>query len=165
MFFIYRIFKEDDENEYIGSTMNFVKRRSKHKHYCNNPNKHYNYKIYQYIRDHGGWCAWTMELIEESDNRDREIELIKLNKPSLNTVHYDCDKKAKGKEYRENNKESKKEYYENNKEYYKEYQKENYKINKERLNKKYDCECGGKYIYKNKPQHLKTKRHQDYLLQ
>jgi len=35
-------------------------------------------------------------------------------------------------------------------------------INK--LNKKFDCECGGKYIYKHKVRHNKSIKHQKYLL-
>lgn len=34
--------------------------------------------------------------------------------------------------------------------------------NREKLFKKYDCECGGKYIYKTKSQHFKTKKHIAY---
>ena len=80
----------------------------------------------------------------------------------------------KRKEWYENNKEQKKEYYENNAEQIKEYQKEyreknavkikeyNEK-NKEKLTEKFDCECGGKYIFKNKSRHLKTKKHLDFM--
>ena len=31
--------------------------------------------------------------------------------------------------------------------------------NKERLNKKYECECGGKYTYAHKAYHFKTEKH------
>ena len=37
--------------------------------------------------------------------------------------------------------------------------KQYYESNKEKHNKKYDCECGGKYTYKHKKQHLKTIKH------
>jgi membrane-bound lytic murein transglycosylase len=90
----------------------------------------------------------------------------------------------KGKEYRQKNKEHikenckewyeknkehikehSKEYYEENKEHMKEYSKEYRQKNKERVNEKFDCECGGKFIRKNKAKHKKTTRHQRYLEQ
>ena len=38
-----------------------------------------------------------------------------------------------------------------------------YYQNKEKLNKKISCPCLGRYSYKNKYAHIKTKIHQDYL--
>ena len=40
---------------------------------------------------------------------------------------------------------------------------ENYKENKEKINKKFNCTCGGKYTYVNKTKHFKTKKHLKYL--
>ena len=49
---------------YIGHTTNFIKRRNQHKTACNNPNdKGYNYKVYTYMRDNGGWDDWLMVLV------------------------------------------------------------------------------------------------------
>ena len=51
---------------YTGSTTDFISRKSEHKYNCNNPNsKKYNLKIYQTIRENGGWDNWSMILIEE----------------------------------------------------------------------------------------------------
>tara|TARA_R110000824_G_scaffold242997_1_gene431646 strand:- start:294 stop:863 length:570 start_codon:yes stop_codon:yes gene_type:complete len=185
--FIYKIWKEDCDECYIGSTVDFAHRKRTHKHSCNNPkSQEYTFKIYSHIRANGGWCSWNMDIIEECETRDREIELIKEMKPSLNTVHYEYDYKEWGKEYRKINadriKEWHKEHYKKNadriNEYGKEYrkintdriserQKEYNKINadkiKERGNQKFNCECGGKYSYKHKQTHSKTKRHQKYL--
>lgn len=36
-------------------------------------------------------------------------------------------------------------------------------VNKEKLNKKYNCLCGGKYTYKHITDHLKTLRHREYI--
>ena len=45
----------NDENIYIGSTCNLIRRRCYHKYCCNNENnKKYNYPLYQYIRENGG---------------------------------------------------------------------------------------------------------------
>ena len=67
------------------------------------------------------------------------------------------------KQYRENNKEYiqeyNKEYRENNKELIKELKKNWYEKNKEKFN----CECGGKYIFQNKTQHFKTQKHTKFM--
>ena len=56
---IYKIKHNDDysdDNIYIGSTCNLIRRRNKHKMMCNRPDlKEYNRNIYKYIRDNGGW--------------------------------------------------------------------------------------------------------------
>jgi hypothetical protein len=75
------------------------------------------------------------------------------------------------KEYRQNNKEKiaelNKQHYQDNKEYYNEYNKKYKQDNRERIkeqaNKKFDCECGGKYTNGNKSTHLGSKKHQKYL--
>jgi hypothetical protein len=52
-YIIYQI-KALDNNldfSYVGSTENFIKRKSNHKTFCNNVNKkNYNKKLYQFIR-------------------------------------------------------------------------------------------------------------------
>ena len=41
---------------YIGSTTNFTRRKWGHKTACNNEkDKSYNFKVYQFIRNHGGF--------------------------------------------------------------------------------------------------------------
>lgn len=40
-----------------------------------------------------------------------------------------------------------------------------YKLkNYEKLHRKYQCYCGGNYIYNNKSKHAKTKKHQSFFL-
>jgi hypothetical protein len=91
-------------------------------------------------------------------------------KRELNKTYYEKNKDyytEYHKEYREQNYEQIKEYREKNKERTKEYDKEYREQNKdkinERQNKKFDCDCGGKYTYAHKSQHLKSKKHQNYL--
>ena len=55
-----------------------------------------------------------------------------------------------------------KENYETNKDKVKACQKNYREENKEKLSASCNCNCGGKYIYANRSQHLKTKRHQKY---
>ena len=51
---------------YVGSTINFTRRKCHHKCSCNNEiNKSYNLFVYQFIRDNGGFDNWDMIQIEE----------------------------------------------------------------------------------------------------
>jgi len=61
---IYKIQKDDDF--YVGSTTDFATRKSRHKVKCNSKDcKEYNFKLYQTIRDKGGWDTWEMTPLEE----------------------------------------------------------------------------------------------------
>jgi len=126
---------------YVGNTTKFTNRKSQHKYSTITPeHKSYNYNVYKFIRDHGGWENWNMVEIEKWDCNDgneaskREryyYELLKatLNKQVPSRTHQEYDKK-----YREENKQ----YYQNyrdepeNKEKMKNYQI-NYR-NKNKLN-------------------------------
>ncbi len=118
---IYKIICKDETiNEiYVGSSVNFSKRLSSHKGNCNNEiHKEYNYKVYQFIREHGGWDNWNMIKIIEVDCEDKnelryyeQLYISSLN-PKLN-----CHKSYTTEEDR--------------KEYQKEYRKENYEKIKE----------------------------------
>ena len=128
---------------YIGSTANFIKRRSDHKSNCNNENsKSYNSKIYKTIREYGGWSNFKMiQLGTREQLNKREAEQIEEEyrqelKASLNSKRCYITEEQK-KEY---NKEDGKRRYKINKDKLKEYQKEYYKNNKDialENNKKY----------------------------
>jgi len=45
----------------------------------------------------------------------------------------------------------------------KDYREKNKEIIKSKQKEKFTCECGGKYIRKNKHQHIKSKKHQDFI--
>jgi len=64
---------------------------------------------------------------------------------------------------KEYDKERNKEYYEKNVETIQIKNKEYYDKNKGKLNEKFTCSCGGKYIHCNRSRHMKTKKHQKYL--
>ena len=62
-----------------------------HKYSCNNDkNKNYNLKLYQYIKQNGGWDNWTMIQIQPySCGSKKELEtqeryFIETLKPKLN---------------------------------------------------------------------------------
>ena len=121
---------------YVGHTTNFTKRKNQHKNNCNNPSSNsYNFNVYKFIRENGGWINWSMVMVEEyncSSNiqacaKERHyIELLKatLNKsiPNRTIIEYRKDNKEiiakKKKEFYSKNKEKVlvkcKEYRENN---------------------------------------------------
>ena len=56
---------------YVGHTTEFRKRKNTHKNNCHNEKiRAYNYHVYQFIREHGGWDNWDMILIERSGCQD-----------------------------------------------------------------------------------------------
>ena len=60
------------KNNYSGHTTNMIHRKSSHKGRCNNPNNpNYNIRLYQFIRDNGGWDNWDMILLEERDCKNK----------------------------------------------------------------------------------------------
>ena len=134
---IYQIYLNDDV--YVGSTNDFNRRISQHKHHCNNPNsKDYNYPVYQFIRDNGGWDKFNKKIITETDKTDKE--LLELERYYIKTLKSNLNSQIPtrtDKEYREDNKdkikEQKKEHYENNKEKILEKQKVYQKDNKEQI--------------------------------
>jgi len=154
---IYKLCCKDTDitDIYIGSTTNFRHRKYEHKSCCNSiNNKKHNYKVYQFIREHGGWENWTMILIENV-NCNAKLELhqkeryyIEKLKPSLNQQLPSRTQE----ELLEYQKEHNKEYRIKNKDKINEYQK-----------KKFTCECGGKFTICHKNQHFKTKKHIKFL--
>ena len=135
-YIIYKIYCDDCDDVYIGSTRAFSKRKYHHKNACNNSNhKHYNIKVYQTIRENGGWDCWRMIPVEELGDVSKTQSFIKeeewrvkLN-AKLNQVRAYCTEEQK----REYKKEYHKKYEETHKEERKEYDKERYQANKDEL--------------------------------
>jgi hypothetical protein len=143
---------------YIGHTTDFIRRKQNHKVSCNNLlDKHYNLKVYKYIRENGGWDNFEMLVIEKYQCSDvyeakiRERYWIETLKSNLNTViptrtneeYRNTHKEQKSindKKYREKNVEKlkvkHKEYYENKKTSIQEYKKSYYEKNKEEIKEK-----------------------------
>ena len=126
-------------DEYIGSTTNKTKRKQHHKTSCNNENdKIYNFYVYQFIREHGGFENWDLIVLEEysCENKTqllmKERECIELRKPTLNLKNPFTsreEKKEQMKEYQQKNKDKINEInrrcYQKNKDKKKEYQQQN----------------------------------------
>jgi len=153
IYYIYKIVCNDVSvtDFYVGSTSNIRNRKWDHKSNCNNENcKKYNQKIYQTIRDNGGWDNWRIVILEEMkegttllQSRMREehfrLELqATLNSyccgTGINKVDYDKEYKGNKKEHYKN---MAKKYYENNKQILDIKNKEYYEANKEEINKKH----------------------------
>jgi len=161
---IYKIWKDD--NFYVGSTTDFASRKSKHKGNCNNKkSKEYNYKLYQTIRENGGWDTWKITPLEEyidcqnsTQARIKEEEWrVKLN-ASLNT------RKAF---IAETIQEYKKQYHQEHKEEINEkktqYRQEYADVINAKKAVPYCCQCGSTIRISDKARHEKTIKHQKYL--
>ena len=151
---IYKICCKDPSiaDEYVGSTVNFTRRKSQHKSNCCNENRRqFNYKVYQTIRDNGGWNNWDMVEVERFSAQDRkdlharERFWIEEMKSTLNR----CIPTQTPTEYYQKNKETinkhKAEYRQNNKEKIAEYKATYRQKNKEKI-----YERGAEYRQKNK---------------
>lgn len=78
---------------YVGTTTDFTKRKWAHKSSCTSyTNKAYNYNIYTFIRNNGGWENWDMIEIEKFPCNDineahaRERYYIETLNATLNKV-------------------------------------------------------------------------------
>lgn len=152
---------------YIGSTACFNTRKSHHKYNCNtdDDNKKYNYKIYKFIRENGGWDNFEMIQIEpypcknKTECLTRERELIELELESLNS-NKPIISVLESIDYSKN-------YYYTHLEQLKDYQKDYRKKNHDDIikwkNIRCICDCGSSYSNVNKATHFKTQRHKNWL--
>ena len=152
---------------YIGSTTNFTKRKNCHKNTCNNPNaKQYNYKVYQFIRDNGGWDNWEMILIEYYSC---ETELLLCRRENYWKNELQASLNAYTPHIYENKKEQTKVYHQEHREQIAEKKKEYQQANKEQIleqkREKYTCECGVEYTRGHKSRHEKSAKHLSLLKQ
>ena len=89
MISIYKISSTNPEilDFYIGSTNKISSRKSHHKKNVRNKvGKRYWTKLYVFIRNNGGWDAFKMEVIEQTElGKEREQYYIDLLNPTLNT--------------------------------------------------------------------------------
>ena len=116
---IYRISCNDlPDFIYIGSTTDFVNRKRRHKQ----NSKTYEIKLYQTIRENGGWDNWRMTIIEEYsdckndiEKRIREQKWIDELNANLNSHKAYTTEEQKKEQMKEFNKYDKK-YYEEHKE-------------------------------------------------
>ena len=74
---IYKIYCKDEaiKDIYVGHTTNFIKRKCQHKTLCNNSDN--KLKIYDVIRNNGGWGNWEMIEIAKYNCKDSTEARIK----------------------------------------------------------------------------------------
>jgi hypothetical protein len=90
--YVYKLFNEKSMNTYVGSTVSFSKRKTNHKSSCSNVGcKEYNYKVYQMIRNDGGFSAYKFEVLDIVDKRTNNLAVfeqawIDKLKPTLNSI-------------------------------------------------------------------------------
>jgi hypothetical protein len=89
---MYRIYSLTNDKVYVGSTIDFYKRRIEHKCNCyNEKGKKYNFKLYRTIRQYDGWNYFIMEIIEtficntKQERLQREKELMLYYRVNLNS--------------------------------------------------------------------------------
>ena len=173
--FIYRLVCKDlsVKEIYVGSSTNFRQRKRSHKCSCTKEgNEKYHLKVYQYMRDNGGWNNWDMIEIEkypcndEYELKKRERYWMEELKSSLN-----CTTPTKTQEeWREDNPNYDKDYYQNNKEKKNKQSRQNYydniehytELNRQRYeeNKEERLEYGKEYREKHKEKIEKQKKEQ-----
>ena len=161
-----------DENVlecYVGHTTNFIDRKYRHKSGC----KTKTLKLYQMIRENGGWQNWIMTPICEYPCENHIQACIKEEEcrieleAKLNMIKCFNTYNQYYTEHKEQIDERMKKWREANKEQIAKYKKEYCKTHKkqisEKMNKKNNCECGGKYTHCHKLIHERTKKHQNYI--
>jgi len=136
---IYRVSCKDEtiKDCYIGSSINFKQRKIEHKSRCNNENTNgYNFKLYKFIRDNGGFDNWKFDILEELETTTSN-EMLKKER-----YYYDLNNATLNSDTPNR---SLKEYYNDNKEYKQNYHKLHYEKNKDEF-----IEKSKNYYHKNK---------------
>ena len=150
----------DTKDLYVGHTINWKDRKSKHKKSCNNiRDKRHNCKVYEFIRDNGGWDNWCMIEIEKypcndvNEARSRERHWIELldarlntNMPNRNIIEWRQINREKLLKDKRND-------WNQNKDIY----------NEKRRTEKYTCECGSFIRKADKSEHEKSKKHIQFI--
>ena len=103
---IYILYKNNDDNFYLGKTNNVYNRILHHKHCCK---VNLDRKVYNYINENGGFEEWEYKIIS-SDDEDTESKWYHILKPTLN-------KNICGRAH--------KEWYQENKDYHKNWRLQN----------------------------------------
>ena len=150
---VYIIRHKNSNDCYIGSTNDFKHRRWNHISDSNNEkSRHYNYKLYKFIRENGGWDNFDMVKVcdcEEEERNKMEQYHIDFIKPSLNSYNVILDREAKKEKQRLHRR--------------KKYKEKGKIWNEERKKQRYTCECGSELRWVDKVRHNATLKHQRFL--
>ena len=190
---IYKIINYDvPDLVYVGSTTNLKTRKNQHKNASINiNNKVHHLKLYENIRNHGGWDCWKMIVICEypcDNKRQAELEedkymmelkaYLNTNRASRTIKQYYIDNKdiigEKQKQYYIDNKDKLKQYRDDHKDLIRQKNKiqdnkrkddklQYYIDNKDKLKTQYACDCGKVIQTCEKARHIKSKIHKKNL--
>ena len=163
---IYKIVSKNTDKVYVGSTCETLKRRL-HKHRnafkvdSGTTSKHIlKFGDYEIVLIENVACENRGQLSTRERFYIESMNCVNKYIPGRSRKEYDQDNalyiNEKNKQYRQHNKEA---INERNKQY----RQHNKEAIKERKNKKYDCECGGKFTDANTARHKKSKKHLKYL--
>jgi hypothetical protein len=157
---IYKIVSNDLTilNTYVGHTTDFRSRKWKHKYFCiTEKARGYNYKLYKFIRENGGWDSFSMVFIEtypcndthEATAKERYwYETLNSQLNAISPQH------------------SRAEYLEDNKDIINQQQKGYRETRKESISnhngEKITCECGSSFRLGYLARHNRTKSHMSY---
>ena len=176
-YIIYKIYCNDCNDIYVGSTQNYSKRKSQHRinSRCSYDNVKKRLKLYKTINEYGGWDNWIMvpiEFCDESITTKRQAEQkeeewrLKLNTTLNSQKAYTSVEEKKdrlnttNKIWREENKEyvrkQRKEYREQNKDKIREQKANDYEKNKEKRK-----ETMKNYREENKDK-IREQKHEEY---
>ena len=141
---------------YVGHTSNFKLRQSQHKHSCNTEtNNRYDTNIYKFIRANGGWSNWTMLLIEKI-NCESCLEACKRERMYIDTLHATLNVQVSSRTKQEWDTTNKLKTVETQKRYYN-------TIYKDKFTVVSICLCGGKVSMSSKSNHVKSRKHQNFI--
>ena len=164
---------EKDDLLYVGHTTDFTKRKSLHKYNSNNElSRQASLKIYQIVRNNGGWDMFKMLEVKKfpcNDKRealaeeDRVMKELKANMNAIGAV-YDVEKHRQTQ--KKCNIEYKKDHQEELLKYWKEYRVININKINERTKKIVQCECGHFICQKVKgsTRHQQSQKHKDGII-
>ena len=141
------------KDTYVGHTLNFKNRKSGHKRTCYNDKDqvHYNFYLYEFIRENGGFDNFDMVLIntERCENaleaRRREREYIEQLNATLNQIKRPNRTPEEKKQYHKDDYEKKKH------------------IILEHNKTKITCDCNSVVRKVDYNRHTRSKKHQDYI--
>jgi hypothetical protein len=143
---------------YNGHTKNYDRRIQSHKNWCKNKCKNYNNKIYQIIRENGGFDNFEF-IILETHYVENIIEARERERYWFDTLQSNMNTQVPNRTLEEYYKTEQRKVYQQNREkteHRVEYKKKYIKL-------KMTCECGSIFTKVNLSQHLKTKKHLDFI--
>ena len=154
------------EDNYVGHTVSWRRRKNRHKSNCNNESSDlYNLKVYQIIRENGGFGNWIMIEIHKQFCSDiRESERIEQGLIDKHNANMNTNRTFLTDEQRvEQQRRCCKNYRQKHLERLKENDRNYVKLNEKKLKQRFECPCGGHHTFQNKTRHYKNcKKHLDY---